>query len=351
MEITTDTSFERIKPLAKRNILINIASATLYRFWARANIRGFLWGSTRLDGEPFQYKGTGDELFKGFGIALLMIFGPIWLVSKLSQIALNPIIYSFIALFLYILLSFISGIGIWRARAYILSRTYWKGINFSISKNAVGFAFSFLRHNILLVLTLGWWHPKMRMDVAKRIWQNTKWGNINFCFEDKKTNLYPEFAIGWILTLILIAIWNLILNYFGIHELVDNSQFYMIVFGYANLAITWLFLVIAMSFYRAKALKEIVSRISINGCIIRLEINAKGFLFVTLKNALLMTISLGLMAPFTASYYWKYIIDNLEIDFPPDNLDAIFENNEETSARAEGISDTWELPYFDMSPI
>lgn len=351
MEITTDTSFECIKPLAKRNILYNIASATLYRFWARANIRGFLWGSTRLDGEPFQYKGTGDELFKGFGIALFMIFGPIWLVSKLSQIALNPLIYSFIALFLYLLLSFISGIGIWRARAYILDRTYWKGINFSLSKSAIGFALRFLGHNILLALTFGWWHPKMRMSVARRIWQNTKWGNISFCFENKSTNLYPEFALGWFSTLILITLWNFLLKYLGVFDLIRNSQFYTLVFGYANFAMSWIFLVTAMAFYRAKALQEIANRISINGCIIRLEITARGFLFVTLKNAILMTVSLGLLAPFTASFYWKYIIDNLEIDIPPENLDAIFEHNEEISARAEGISDTWELPYFDMSPI
>ena len=45
----------------------------IYRFWLTTDIRRFLWSSTELAGESFEYIGTARELLLGFLIAIAIL--------------------------------------------------------------------------------------------------------------------------------------------------------------------------------------------------------------------------------------------------------------------------------------
>ena len=47
------------------NLLLNIVTLTIYRFWARTNVRKHIWACVHINGQPLEYTGKGIELFKG----------------------------------------------------------------------------------------------------------------------------------------------------------------------------------------------------------------------------------------------------------------------------------------------
>lgn len=356
MDFETNAIIDDFKPIANKNIRLNIATISLYRFWARANVRDFLWAKTRLGNEPFVFHGSGDELFKGFIFALIAIFIPIWLIPKLVELSGDLALIGIISFASTIVLSFISGFGIWRARAYLLGRTSYRGIKFSLDKGALNFAFAFLFHTMLLGITFGWWHPKMRQSLAKRIWSKTRWGNVKFEYlpDPNIKSLGGAFAVGWIGTAFLGAIYFILITItFGINELNSEnvSPLMYTIFSYISLAGLWLIAIFCFGSYRAEVLRKISSAIYFDGARIENTLYGRPFFKMTIKNAFLMLISFGLYAPYAAFNYWKLVIEQISVFLPPAGLIQIFQSAQIVDGTAEGIDDAFELPFFDMSPL
>src|SRR5918995_781358 len=49
-----------------KNLLLNIITLSIYRFWGKTNIRRYAWSHTSLQDQRFEYTGRGGELFVGF---------------------------------------------------------------------------------------------------------------------------------------------------------------------------------------------------------------------------------------------------------------------------------------------
>ena len=65
-------------PIALTNAVLVIVTFNVFIFWAKSNVRDYLWRTTWLRGEPFSYSGQGNELARGFVITLalfLLVFG------------------------------------------------------------------------------------------------------------------------------------------------------------------------------------------------------------------------------------------------------------------------------------
>lgn len=362
MNFESKASIEDIRPLAQKNIINNVKTLSLYRFWARANVREYLWGRTSLNNEPFRFAGSGNELFSGFLTATLVIFMPLWLVPQLLQLGGNLLVIGIASFVSSIAILFFLGIGIWRARAYLLSRTSWCGIRFSLAKGAIPFAIKFVFHNFLLGATFGWWHPKMRQSIAKQIWSNTYWGNLQFRYlpPPNQESLSESFAGGWFLSLIVggfaFTLIGIVFTAFskliGLGS-INNSPLLSALWSYISLALMWFIATLCFANYRVKVLKKITASIYIDGARMELDLDAGEFSHLTIDNAAKTLFSLGLMAPYTTTSFFALIIKHLIIDLPPGGLKEILENNDaaEVSKNAEGIDDAFELPFFDMSPV
>ena len=62
--------------IALINALLFVVTLSLYRFWAKTNVRRHIWGCVHVNGEPLEYTGRGLELFLGalivFGVAIFL---------------------------------------------------------------------------------------------------------------------------------------------------------------------------------------------------------------------------------------------------------------------------------------
>jgi uncharacterized membrane protein YjgN (DUF898 family) len=117
--------------IALPNLLLTIVTLGIYRFWATARERRYLWSRTRFVDENLEWAGTGMELFIGF-VMVFVLFGiPYFGLSFVAQAlvargyeSLGIALSAFAALAIFYLL----GVARFRALRYRLSRTRWRGI-------------------------------------------------------------------------------------------------------------------------------------------------------------------------------------------------------------------------------
>src|SRR5262245_1390257 len=116
--------------IALLNALLFVLTLTLYRFWAKTNIRRHIWSCVHINGEPLEYTGRGVELFLGALIVFGLFVLPIFATVLTLQLWLGPEHPALILVNLFILLFVLVfwGMALYRARRYQLSRTLWRGI-------------------------------------------------------------------------------------------------------------------------------------------------------------------------------------------------------------------------------
>lgn len=59
-------SWREYQPIAATNALLIICTLGVYRFWAAARQRRYLWSRTEFIDDTLEWTGTGKEMFFGF---------------------------------------------------------------------------------------------------------------------------------------------------------------------------------------------------------------------------------------------------------------------------------------------
>lgn len=187
--------------LALRTSLLTLLTLGFYRFWAKTRIRRYLWSSTRIGDDRFEYTGTGTEKLLGFLIALLVLtvslalaqlllffFGlsafriprseadiVIMMVSGyLSLLLITPLLYA----------------AAYRARRYRLARTRLRGIRFAMEPGAWGYTWRAIGHSLLTLLTLGILLPRQTFWLEKYQADRSWYGDARFHQGGTWTALY-----------------------------------------------------------------------------------------------------------------------------------------------------------------
>ena len=84
-KIQYDGKTRKIFRIWLKNIMFTFMTLGIYSFWGKTNLRKYVYGLFSLDGDRFEYAGTGGELFKGFLKTLpilVIIFGPITIFGE-----------------------------------------------------------------------------------------------------------------------------------------------------------------------------------------------------------------------------------------------------------------------------
>ena len=200
--------------------LLTVLTLGIYRFWAKARIRRYVWSSTAPGGDPFEYTGTGLEKFLGFLIAVvviavylgviqigLMLFG----FSALAILNDEPVTMTEIAIqiaFPYLTLLALSPMiffAQYRGRRYLMSRTRWRGIRFGMDKAAFGYVWRGVATLLATILTLGLLWPLMTWTLERYKTERTRYGDRHFSQDGSWYELYGPFKHVLIGALILIG--------------------------------------------------------------------------------------------------------------------------------------------------
>ncbi|MFV0491039.1 MAG: YjgN family protein [Pseudorhodobacter sp.] len=215
-EVTYSGEMKPLFKLAFMTGLLTVVTLGIYRFWAKTRIRKYLWSSAGIDGDRFEYTGTGLEKFLGFLVAVVLLaiylgivqlvltyFGLGLVLQPTTQAeAIAQILSIYISLFaVFPFMLFAT----YRAQRYRLARTRFRGIRFGMDSAAWGYAFRAMGYYLLVILTLGILMPLASFKLSKFMTDRSWYGDAKFEQTGKWTALYPPMLHLLIGVIILIA--------------------------------------------------------------------------------------------------------------------------------------------------
>lgn len=189
--------------LAMKVGLLTLVTLGIYRFWGKTRIRKYIWSSTSLGGDRFEYTGTGLEKFLGFLIAIVFLAVYLGIIQMLLfyfgiNIFVDPETASpqqVIAQLMGIYISIFAVVPFllfaqYRARRYKLARTRFRGIRFGMEDGAWAYVLRAIGHNLLTIVTLGILLPRQTFYLEKFMSDRMWYGDARFEQQGKWTELY-----------------------------------------------------------------------------------------------------------------------------------------------------------------
>ena len=186
--------------IAFRTLLLSLVTLGFYRFWMKARLRRYYWSATRIEGEPLEYVGSGFEKMIGFLIAvtfLAVYLGIAQVALSFAGIAvieggagaINLAFVAVIPLYFY---------ALYRARAYVLARTRWRGIRFALMEGAWGYAGRALLHSLLSIVSLGLLYPRQVFKLEKYLTDRTRYGDLKLRQDGGWGMLMVPWLVVWV---------------------------------------------------------------------------------------------------------------------------------------------------------
>ncbi len=341
----------QITPLVLRNILFNILTLSLYRFWARTHIRRYLWSKTTINDEALEYTGRGLELFVGFIFVSLFVILPI--IAAFAAIEYFATVYDetllLLYLPLYLLLFLLIGVAVYRARAYRLSRTSWRSIRFAQTGSSLQYGFRYLYFLFGNVLTLTWLTPLQNVTLMRQMISNMWFGDRQFRFNGRAGPLYRVFAMVWILNIFVVIGYFAAIGYL-FPELVENITMEpstpeeVFAFFQAILAFYGFLIFVALTtvWYQAKEMRYFAESTCFESVRFKLRATTLSLLWLGLGNLIIIVLTLGLGLPYTQVRTFRYLFRRLEAEGELD-IHGIMQTSLGKPGMGEGLADAFDL--------
>ncbi|MFK6999429.1 YjgN family protein [Flavobacterium oreochromis] len=186
------------------NWVLSIITLGFYYPWAKEKRLKYLYSETILDGSPFEFHGTGKEMFKGFLVSIAVFLGIGIIVGTFYMLD-----YQVIATLLLIgVLVVIVPFAIHGSYRYRMSKTSWRGIRFGYRGKRNELIVNFLRWMGLTVLTLGFYGAWFTINLRRYIIQNIRFGDIKMDYKGNGGDYFVINIKGYILTLFTLGIYG-----------------------------------------------------------------------------------------------------------------------------------------------
>ena len=331
-------------PIAATNALLIVVTLGVYRFWATARQRRYLWSRTHVIDDALEWTGTGKEMFLGF-LIVIAILAPFFLfiqflfpamVARGKTEAAGGIITLF-----YIALIYLGGFARFRALRYRLSRTYWHGIRGGSDDPGWNYGGEYLGRYALTFMTMFIMFPW----AATRLW-NSRWNAMSFGPLQFRANVNAE-GLKWRWALVyLVPIGALMLV--GVIAATAGAAFAQsaspTVAGIFIGLLLMFYLIIPLmtlnwfaGFYRKAAESTALGKLEFG-----FEATTMQWLGLFLGNLLLAVVTLGFGLTYWGYRNWAFMIRHArlygEIDLPD-----LTQSKTHAPREAEGFADAFDV--------
>jgi len=323
------------------NMLLNLATLFVWRFWGKTRIRRFLWSHTTIWGDPLEYTGRGGELFVGFLVVLVLVFLPLsagyGLAAVLNEQG-NPLGAALVSA-LYLVVMFLVGAGLWRARRYQLSRTRWRGIRAGQGGSAWKYGLTWLGVAVLAGLTAGWSIPWSDMLLARTRLAHTTFGTQEFTCSATAGPLYRQFAVFWFGCALLFAAVIGIAAVLGVAAgtVGGESAQEIASFAIGALVLALPLLSLPWAWYRAAFYRRLAEGTAFGQVRFVFAPGAWALVRVGLGNLILTAATLGIGRPWAASRIFRFVCTHVRVIGEPD-FAAIRQSVETAPRTGEGLA-------------
>ncbi|MCL5778431.1 YjgN family protein [Limibaculum sp. FT325] len=201
--------------LALKTALLSVVTLGLYRFWMVTRLRRYFASAIRIDGDPFEYTGTGLEKLLGFLLAMVVLAVYLGLVNlgltfiglsffQGNPVALNASLVALVPFWFW---------AAYRARRYMLSRLRWRGIRFGVEPGAWGYMLRSIGWSILTVVTAGLALPYQHFRQAQYMTDRTWFGDQKFRQDGSWLGLMVWWAWIYVTALVFALLtWGMVIE-------------------------------------------------------------------------------------------------------------------------------------------
>lgn len=284
------------------NWLLTIVTLGIYYPWAKAKQLQYIYNSTSLNEDSFEFHGTGKEMFMGFVKAIGLFLGICIVVFGIFYFA---DLILFVPFVLYLILIAILPLAIHGSYRYRMSRTSWRGIRFGYRGDRKEFTLLFFKWILFTIITLGIYGPWMAMNMRNYLLGNIRFGDVEFDYDGDGTDYFALNIKGYFLTLIT----------FGIY-------------------IFW---------WQKELFEYYVNNLSLNREEGKIHFNSTAtggdFFKIIVTNLLILIFTLGLGYAWVVTRTMKFVFENIEAEGNI-NLDTLTQTEENyKDATGEDLSD------------
>jgi uncharacterized membrane protein YjgN (DUF898 family) len=339
-------------PIALTNLLLTVVTLGIYRFWAKARERRYLWSRTRFIDDHLEWTGTGTEMFIGFLIVMAVLipiglfvqFGFTAMVMRGDETAAMLIMTS-----IYVGIFYLVGVGQFRALRYRLSRTWWHGIRGGSDDGGWSYGWAYLWKTVLGWLAAGMMVPWSMTSLWNDRWNKMSFGQIEFGARAEIGNLIVRWLLIYLspfVGLLLMGIaagigWALLGS--DVFTSPTDTQAAMGI-GAIFLMVTLFylgFLLASLSYYAA-FFRQVGDATAWGGIAFSFNARTKDWLKLVLGNIALVVFTLGAGLMFVAYRNWSFAVRHLEASGEV-HLDALRQSLTTTRGDAEGIADAFDI--------
>lgn len=320
------------------NALLKIVTIGFYSAWAKVRRRRFFYGSTTLQGEPFDYLADPIPLFKGWLVAAAAFI----LYSISTHV--SPLLSAAIALVVFIAFPWL----LVRSRIFNAVNSSYRNIRFGFRPQYREAYVVFAGLPILTVLTLGILTPYMLYRQKKFMVENSSYGSTPFSFSATVKDFYllsAKVALGFVLVVGMFAacVWLAgagqafagpagglgAVNKLALLPLLSLPLFYFILIVYGQTALSnlcW-------------------NNTRVGDDRFRSSLRTKDMALLFITNALAILCSFGLLMPWATVRMARYRFERLQLE-SSDGLEGILAaaGGRPVSATGDEIGDLFDLP-------
>jgi uncharacterized membrane protein YjgN (DUF898 family) len=331
-------------PIALTNALLTIVTLGIYRFWAAARQRRYLWSRTHVIDDTLEWTGTGKEMFIGFLIVICLI-APFFLFFQFllpALVARGKADAAFGVIFLFeIGFFYLVGFARFRALRYRLSRSYWHGIRGGSNDPGWNYGGEYLGRYALTFMTMFIIFPW----ATTRLW-NSRWNAMSFGPLRFRANLNAEgLKRRWaLLYAVPVAMFAFI--FAGVAGLAASGS------GSGGMSIWHVLIFIALLFYLAiplatlhwfaKFYRKAAAATSLGDLEFGFEASTWDWLKLVLGNLGLAIITLGFGLTYWGYRNWAFMVRHARIHGSID-VSELTQSTTRAPREAEGFADAFDI--------
>jgi uncharacterized membrane protein YjgN (DUF898 family) len=291
------------------NMLLKLLTVGFYTAWAKVRKRRFFYGSTMLNGEPFEYLADPMALFKGWliGVGAFLIYMIANSISSKLSIVIG------IAFFLVIPWLVV------RSRMFNSRNSSYRNIHFSFYPD-YGKAYRvYAWLPILTPFTLGLLAPYVIYRQRKFMVENTSYGMTPFSFTATAGDFYKLIGKIVLVFVAVIAVIWIIMHSLGGQELIGAARTTGNVKGKLSALalmpmLSFMLIYFCVGIYAQTALANITWNSTIVGDNnFRSTLRARDMIWLYISSALAIVCSLGLLTPWATVRLARYRFGRLAL--------------------------------------
>jgi uncharacterized membrane protein YjgN (DUF898 family) len=342
-----DGTWREFAPIAFTNLLLTIVTLGVYRFWATARERRYLWSHSRFVDERLEWAGTGLELFIGGVLALLLFVVPYFLAIQVAQAlalrgqeALGALVIVGALVFLF----YVYGLARYRALRYRLSRTRWRGIRGGSEDPGFTYALTYMWKTAVGTLAIGLLIPWSMTSLWNDRWNRLSFGPYRFEANADAGGLFARFllfyAAPFVFFFIIGAIGGMAAATGGFRDV--GGPVAIAVLGIAMVLLFYLiFGLIAMAFY-AKFFRDVVGATRWDDIEFAFNARTRDWLKLLLGDIGLVLVTLGIGMIFLGYRHWKFFMIHMEASGEI-VLDRLTQSTTPVAGHGEGLLDALDI--------